>query len=65
MSKEVINHTIHEHNSGLGYIVNAVYMIKQLVPDNKEVMEQLDNITRGKNKCKDAIDYLYTNLKNE
>lgn len=71
MNKKVLDHAIHEHNSGLGYIANASYIISEIMKtksigeDNNEIIKQSDLIIRGKKKCQEAIDYLYTNIKKD
>jgi hypothetical protein len=72
-SGKIFNYVIHEHNSGLGYIANAKAQIDYLIKNNninfadkeseKRFIHLLSLIIKGKEKCKEAVDYCYTKLK--
>jgi hypothetical protein len=72
---KILSYGIHEHNSGLGYIVNSVSIIKKLINngsikldfEDKESEEyfnkSIDRILLGKVKCRKSIDYIYEEIK--
>ena len=74
---KVFSHAIHERNSSLGYIVNAVGYIELLLKSkdvkitfdsekNKEnFYSSLESIRKGKEKCKESVDYAYIEIKNQ
>lgn len=61
---KIISHGIHEHNGGLGLIVNNLELLKRYLqeePLNKENIEYcIHRINTGKEKCMEGIDYIYT-----
>ncbi len=63
----ILAHGIHEHNSGMGFIVSAVNLIKSEQESGtltKEMLEKyLDIIIKGKDKSTNGIDYIYEQLK--
>ncbi len=63
----ILAHGIHEHNSGMGFIVSAVNLIKSEHESGtltNEILEKyLDIIIKGKDKSTDGIDYIYEQLK--
>ncbi len=64
---KVLAHGIHEHNSGMGFIISAVNLIN-LEHENgtltTEMLEKyLDIIIKGKIKSTEGIDYIYEQLK--
>lgn len=70
MDKKVINHVIHEHNSGLSSISIALDLLTETLKNRHgeifvDQIEQLKLIESGKKKCQEAIDYLYEEFKNE
>jgi len=64
---KIFSHGIHEHNSGLGMIINYALFIERLnekgeLTDEK-LKEYLQKIKDNKNKCEEAMDYVYTEIK--
>lgn len=57
---KILSHGIHDHNSGLGIIVNYTSMIKK---NPEKIDEYLVNILTGKKKCEESIDYIYTKIR--
>ena len=64
---KILSHAVHDHNSGLGRIVNNVYYLKELLKDkdyeNPRILITLDSITSAKDDCRNAMDYAYNNIK--
>ena len=72
---KIMSYGIHEHNSGLGYIINNLRYIELLIEKGhieikgtdenymKDFNNSLTKIREGKEKCKDSMDYVYTKIK--
>jgi hydrogenase maturation factor HypE len=65
---KIIMHGIHEHAHGLQYINSALNIIKRTIEsdepiDLEELKKDLELIERGREKCKESIDYVYKKLK--
>ncbi len=64
---KIMGHAIHEHNSGMGYIVNAISFIKNEFKSGELTEEMLnkylDIIVKGKEKSNTGMDYAYEKLK--
>ena len=63
-------HGIHEHNSGLGILINwAKFLENHIQKESPEtfkdekVQKALEGIRHGKERCKEAMDYVYTKFK--
>lgn len=65
-SGKIMSHGVHEHNSGMGYIINAVSFISEEFDSGKLTKESLDKyldiILKGKIKSQDGMDYIYEKL---
>ena len=68
---KILSYGIHEHNSGLGYIVNNIKLLeKDLLSEKpmfskKEHKEMFESVRKGVEKSKKSIDYIYENIKKE
>lgn len=73
---KILSHGIHEHNSGLGYIQNgkSLLMKEFKLAQEDELSEisfqilfdkNMATIRKGQDKCKESIDYIYKNLKEQ
>ncbi len=70
---KILSHTIHEHNSGLGIIINNKNILTTLLKNNlitfvnsdaeETFMKSIIGIETGRVKCKEAVDYCYTKFK--
>jgi uncharacterized coiled-coil protein SlyX len=72
---KIMSYGIHEHNSGLGHIINNLRYIELLIEKRhieikfndekymKDFNDSLVKIRQGKEKSKDAMDYVYTKIK--
>jgi hypothetical protein len=70
---KILNHVIHEHNSGLGIIVNYNYLLEGLLKDKLitfadsdaegRFIKAIKGIDKGKVRCREAVDYCYTKFK--
>lgn len=67
---KVMAHGIHEHNSGLSYIINSCTWLEKHIKINypevasdEKAMKAIQNIRSGKEKCKEAMDYVYVKFK--
>lgn len=65
-SGKIMGHGVHEHNSGMGFIINAVSFIRQEFDSGELTKENLDKyldiILKGKKRSQDGIDYIYEKL---
>lgn len=74
---KILSYGIHEHNSGLGYIISSLKYVETLEKQGDIVISFKDDKTKeryyksmalirsGKEKCKTSMDYIYTKLKEE
>lgn len=72
---KILSHGIHEHSNGQSLIINSVSIMKRLIENGNIRIEgedsniemftkSLDLIIKGKERNKEAIDYIYTKFKN-
>jgi hypothetical protein len=71
-SKEELNkllmYFVHEHSNGLGLISNTLSLLKIMLERGQEItpeiiQKRIESLQIGKDRCRDAADYLYTQLK--
>lgn len=65
---KLLMYFIHEHSNGLSLISNTISLLKIIVEKDRDITPEriqktIDSLQLGKNRCKDAVDYLYTQLK--
>lgn len=64
---KILSHGIHEHSSGLGMIINELNYIELLTKKEKITKNDYEisfnRIKDGRNKCKEAMDYIYNKFK--
>jgi len=70
---KILSHTIHDHNSGLGIIVNYKNILTSLLKNNlitfvdsnteETFMKSIIGIETGRVRCREAVDYCYTKFK--
>ena len=72
---KILSHTIHDHNSGLGTIVNYKNILTTLLKNKlitfvdsdaeETFMKSIIGIETGRVKCREAVDYCYTKFKEQ
>lgn len=65
---KILMHGIHDHSHGLQYINSALSIIGRTLEsegelDVEELKKDLELIEKGRDKCKDSIDYIYKEIK--
>lgn len=65
---KILMHGIHDHSHGLQYINSALNVIMRTIEyeeelDVEQLKKDLELIERGRDRCKESIDYIYKELK--
>jgi hypothetical protein len=71
---KILSYGIHDHSHGLSYISNGIAIIKRRIENKSLIITgtdeaiddfnyYLDFILKGKTKCKESIDYIYSESK--
>jgi len=65
---KILGHGIHEHNSGLGIISNYLKHLKYIIEndlekDKDDLLKVLESIEKARIRCRESMDYIYTNIK--
>ena len=66
--KKLLMYFIHEHSNGLSFITNTIASLRIELESGREItsefiQKKIDFLQIGKNRCKESVDYLYTELK--
>lgn len=63
----IMSYTIHEHNGGIGGLINYIKFIEREVerdaPNKEQIKEYLQSMMDHQERCKEAMDYAYTRLR--